>query len=51
MSDELEIIACQPQPVNSNGFNSNAELPYGCQVEHIHQAMNEFINAKFHRDF
>jgi hypothetical protein len=43
MSNELEIIACQPHPVNSENFNPNTCLPYDCTIEHIHQAMNEFI--------
>lgn len=44
MSDELEVIACQPHLLNSNGFNPHANLPYGCKVEHIHQAMNGFLD-------
>lgn len=43
MSQNLEQIACQPHPVNAENFNPNANLPYGCTISHIQQAMNEFV--------
>ncbi|MEH1942771.1 MAG: hypothetical protein V7L01_21485 [Nostoc sp.] len=43
MSGELERIACQPHPLESNGFNLNATLPYDCKMEHIVLAMNNFV--------
>ena len=43
MSGELELIACQPHPIESNGFNPNATLPYDCTIEHILLAMNNFV--------
>lgn len=43
MSGELELIACQPHPIESNGFNFNATLPYDCTIEHIVLAMNNFV--------
>lgn len=43
MSQNLEAIACQPHPVAPNGFNPNANIPYGCTTEHIRLAMNDFI--------
>ncbi|BBD64959.1 hypothetical protein NIES4072_13770 [Nostoc commune NIES-4072] len=43
MSSELELIACQPHPLESNGFNLNAALPYDCKMEHIVLAMNNFV--------
>ncbi|MFN6482677.1 MULTISPECIES: hypothetical protein [unclassified Nostoc] len=43
MSGELDLIACQPHPIESNGFNLNATLPYDCKIEHIVLAMNNFI--------
>ncbi|WP_375515494.1 hypothetical protein [uncultured Nostoc sp.] len=43
MSGELELIACQPHPIESNGFNLNATLPYDCKIEHIVLAMNNFV--------
>lgn len=44
MSGNLDAIACQPHPVDSNGFNPNANIPYGCTTEHIRLAMNDFID-------
>jgi hypothetical protein len=47
MADELEaleLIACAPHPVDPNGFNMNAILPYGCTVRDIEQAMVDFID-------
>ncbi|MEH2044296.1 hypothetical protein [Nostoc sp.] len=43
MNAELEFIACQPHPIESKGFNLNATLPYSCTIEHIHLAMNDFV--------
>jgi hypothetical protein len=44
MGDDLEVAACKPYPVESNGFNSQAVIPYGCTIEHIRLAMADFIN-------
>jgi hypothetical protein len=44
MSQNLEASACQPHPVDANGFNPNADLPYGCTTEHIRLAMNDFVD-------
>lgn len=44
INHNLEEIACQPHLVDPNGFNHNAELPYGCTIKHIQQAMNDFID-------
>lgn len=38
----LELAACVPAPVHRDGFNPQADIPYGCAVEHIHQAMVDF---------
>jgi hypothetical protein len=43
MSQNLEAIATQPHPIYPNGFNSNANLPYGCTSQHIQSAMNDFV--------
>jgi hypothetical protein len=40
----LEKQACKPLPVEINGFNSNAVIPYGCTIEHIRLAMQEFLD-------
>ncbi len=42
--EELEIAACIPQPVHIDDFNVLAEMPYGCTIQHMYLAMNEFIN-------
>jgi hypothetical protein len=44
MFESSELAACTPEPVVSNGFNAQATIPYGCQIEHIHSAMQEFID-------
>lgn len=44
MEDSLEIVACTPSPVDLEGFNRLAVLPYGCSIEHVHLAMNDFVN-------
>ena len=36
--------SCQSIPVNPNCFNSNCTLPYGLTINHIHEAMSEFID-------
>lgn len=41
--EKLELAACIPQTVHPDGFNPNAVLPYGCTVNDIHHAMNDFI--------
>jgi hypothetical protein len=43
MSD-LEKDACTPTPLAESGFNRRAVLPYGCAVEHIQLAMQDFLN-------
>ncbi len=40
---ELERIACQAVPVDSEGFNPKAAIPYGLTTDHIRQAMGDFI--------
>ncbi len=44
MSNESEAIASQPVPVETNSFNPDADLPYGCITQHVHSAMNDFID-------
>lgn len=39
-----EHLACTPEPLDPNGFNANAEIPYGCTVEHIRRAMDDFVD-------
>lgn len=39
----LELTACTPRPLNPDGFNTNAKIPYGCSIAHIQQSMQDFI--------
>lgn len=41
---ELEKIACRAVPVKLEGFNPEAEIPYGLTIEHVRRAMNDFID-------
>lgn len=42
--DALEKAACIPEPVGTSSFNNSAVLPYGCEIDHIHRAMQDFID-------
>lgn len=44
-SNDLELIACTPYPVDPAGFNPDAVIPYECAVTHIQFAMNDFIDS------
>lgn len=37
-----ESGACRPLPLNPDGFNRQAKIPFGVSVEHIRAAMQEF---------
>ena len=39
-----ELLACTPVPVNPNFFNLSCTLPYGLTLEHIRNAMDDFID-------
>jgi hypothetical protein len=39
-----ETAACTPIPVQANGFNPSADIPYGLKVEYIRKAMADFID-------
>jgi hypothetical protein len=41
---EREKAACNPVPVKRDQFNEDAAIPYGCTIDHIYQAMNEFLS-------
>jgi len=43
MGNDVERAACTPEPVNEHWFNPDATLPYGCSIEHIRQAMEDFV--------
>lgn len=38
-----ELTACTPEPLNANGFNPSAILPYELKIDHISAAMEEFL--------
>ncbi|MCI0398313.1 MAG: hypothetical protein L0332_32330 [Chloroflexi bacterium] len=44
MLEDKEALACPPVPVESQFFNPACILPYGLKVEHIHQAMSDFVD-------
>ena len=44
MDDHLEIDACTPYSVDLKGFNHQAEIPYGCTIQHIQLAMTDFVS-------
>ena len=44
MPNNIEKKACNSEPVNRDMFNQASSLPYGLTVDHIHSAMNEFID-------
>ena len=44
MDDDLETAACFPRPVEAKGFNPQAEIPYGCTIDHIQLVMKDFID-------
>ncbi len=39
-----ETQACTPRLINSNGFNANCTLPYGLEVGHVQNAMQDFLD-------
>jgi hypothetical protein len=39
-----EASACQPMPLNINGFNHLAQIPFGLKPDHIQAAMQEFLD-------
>ena len=41
---DLEAMACNPVPVQRTGFNPNVVLPHGLEVDHLYNAMSDFVN-------
>jgi hypothetical protein len=39
-----EALACIPEPVKPGSFNWHCVLPYGLTVQHVAQAMSDFLN-------
>lgn len=56
MTNQLELRACNPQPVRIEHFNPRAIIPYGVTIQHICAAMNDFVsflgmvNARLHEN-
>jgi hypothetical protein len=44
MDSYTELQACTPDVLRSNGFNPQANLPYGLETAHIRQAMQDFLD-------
>jgi hypothetical protein len=44
MPGNTEIAACTPEPIDPNGFNRAAKIPFGVKPEHIRRAMQDFID-------
>ena len=42
--DALELAACTPEPVQGEGFNSAAIIPYDCSTDHVYRAMTAFVD-------
>ncbi len=41
---DIETVACTPIPVQADGFNPIAVIPYGLKPEHILKAMEDFVD-------
>ncbi len=44
IEDDREFQACIPVPVNYNFFNTNYTLPYSLTIDHLRQAMEDFVD-------
>jgi hypothetical protein len=44
MSDDLELLACTPSPLDPTKFNCHATIPYDLTIQHIQTAMQEFLD-------
>lgn len=44
MLPTTELQACTPLPLTPDGFNPDAQLPYGLTVQHLHNGMGEFLD-------
>lgn len=40
---DIDLVACTPDPLNPEGFNPAAILPYDLSVEHVKKSMEEFL--------
>lgn len=44
ITDDQDLLACVPLPLDSDSFNPNCVLPYGLTPDHIKGAMVDFID-------
>jgi hypothetical protein len=44
MSNDKELLACTPHPLDTGGFNPDAVIPHGLKPEHVRAAMEEFLD-------
>lgn len=44
MPSNMEVAACTPVPLNINGFNPAAQIPFGVTTSHIQQSMQDFLD-------
>lgn len=42
--NDREVFACNPESLNSAYFNPNCVLPYSLAIEHVRQAMDDFLD-------
>ena len=43
-NSSVELLACTPKMLATDGFNEQAYLPYGCTVAHLRKAMQDFLD-------
>lgn len=43
MTVDPAIAAYTPAPIDQDGFNPDAEIPFGCTADHVRQAMNDYL--------
>jgi hypothetical protein len=43
MASNMEVAACTPAPLNPDGFNSAAQIPFGVTIDHIRRSMQDFL--------
>ena len=43
-NNDPEALSCSPRPLAVDGFNPKAIIPYGCTVDHLRRAMQDFLD-------
>jgi hypothetical protein len=44
MPRDKEVAACDPIPIDPDGFNPKAKIPFGVKTDHVRRAMQDFID-------